>query len=104
MSDFNLITCPDCGIEFSFAKKVEALWRDSHKSFFCPNGHSLSWRDETSQEKEIKALSSKVAELKEQLAASQVEVEALKKRNAELEAELEIWGPDKVGENKDEST
>jgi peptidoglycan hydrolase CwlO-like protein len=74
-------------------KNVTAQWRKNHHSFVCPNGHSLSWNDESDQEKELKALKEKVKELETKLQAAQNDVANEKKRADELAAELEIWKP-----------
>lgn len=77
------VTCNSCGIEFFFSKKIEKLWRDSHKTCFCPNGHSLAWSEKTedAKNKELTELHSEVKCLKEKLNES-------KKKVAELILEI----------------
>lgn len=95
MSDSNSeeVTCPACGICFSFPKKVADLWRDSHKQFYCPNGHGMSWTGETSQQKELKSLRNEVKELRAKVDAYQVNEEVYLKQIKDLTNELEIWKP-----------
>ncbi len=95
--DFNEVTCCDCGIVFKFSKKIEELWRNSEKTFHCPNGHSLSWpKEDSPEQKELKALREEVAALKTKLATALADAEAQKKRADELATELEIWKPEVV--------
>ena len=85
--------CPTCGIFFGVSKEVSKYWEKSHKIFNCPNGHSLSWSGETSEEKELKNLRQEVIKLKEQLQAALDDVAKQTKRADELMSELEIWRP-----------
>lgn len=89
----NDINCPSCGIAFGFNKNVERIWRESHKSFFCPNGHAQSWAEASPSEKEHQARKEKVTELEKKLAVAETELEAAKKKIEELTIELEIWKP-----------
>ena len=41
----NAITCASCGVVFWMTSAHEALRREDGKSFYCPNGHSLSFKD-----------------------------------------------------------
>lgn len=98
--ELNTLNCPSCGLAFGFPKEVEKLWRESHKQFFCPNGHSMSWTGESPSEKEHRLRLEKVKELESKLASALKEVEAQKKQIAELTAELEIWKPSTTEEHK----
>ena len=93
--DFNIVSCCDCGIKFAFDKKIEEMWRESEKTFFCPNGHHLHWSKpkETPEQKELKSLRSKVTDLEKKLEAAKQEADNQKKRADDLQAELEIWRP-----------
>jgi hypothetical protein len=64
--EYNTVTCNNCGIEFKFHKKIEDLWRDTEKTFYCPNGHGLVWKKpkESSEQKELKKLRAEIDELK----------------------------------------
>ena len=37
-------TCAECGIVFGAPERYFGARREDKKSFFCPNGHSLSYR------------------------------------------------------------
>ena len=103
MSDeYNEVDCPSCGIKFKFSKKIEEMWRDTGKSFYCPNGHTLHWSKpkETPEERELKKLKLEVGELKEKLMAAEKQTEDQKKRVDELTTELEIWRPSTTEEQK----
>jgi hypothetical protein len=96
MSELASNTCCDCGITFSFSKQIENIWRNSHKQFYCPNGHSLVFPGETVQEKELKELRQEVTKLKEQLQIALDDGAKLSKMANELMSELEIWKPQSV--------
>lgn len=100
--DFCEVDCPACGIKFKFTKKIEEMWRESGKTFYCPNGHTLNWSKpkESPEQKELKQLRSEVKELKEKLATSEKQTEDHKRRVDELTAELEIWRPSTTEEQK----
>jgi len=44
-------TCCSCGIEFGMVQSYDTTLRESHKSFFCPNGHSQSYTGKTEAQK-----------------------------------------------------
>lgn len=86
-------TCPTCGVQFALHKNIEAIWRVNHKEFFCPNGHSLSWLDENTQDKELKTLRARVKELERQLTESKQKLEQQTAKVVDLKIRLEIWEP-----------
>jgi hypothetical protein len=57
------ISCASCGVEFCLPDGLHAARRKDGRSFWCPNGHSLSFSP-TRDEKRI-------AELEQQLAAAE---------------------------------
>jgi len=91
----NLIkyNCPSCGIPYGLDADVDKLWRGNHKSFFCPNGHSLSYKDPPAHEKEIEKLKAQVKELETKLQLAQAQSLAKDSQIRELSNELEIWKP-----------
>lgn len=44
--------CAGCGVTFGIGLDFEKRRRDDHQSFYCPNGHSLSFPGKTELEKE----------------------------------------------------
>jgi hypothetical protein len=52
-----LKTCPVCGIHYAVPSQFDEKRRQDHRSFHCPNGHSLSFRGETPEERRIRRLS-----------------------------------------------
>lgn len=50
---FTTITCPTkgCGIEFAVPDTWEKKRREDHSSFYCPNGHSLSFSSKSEVER-----------------------------------------------------
>ena len=53
MSD---ITCASCGVVFGMPDHLESELRRTHKSFYCPNGHSIHFAGKTKEEKRIDEL------------------------------------------------
>ena len=49
MSSLNILTiytvidCPACGVLFAITEELEERRRKDGKSFYCPNGHSMSY-------------------------------------------------------------
>jgi hypothetical protein len=87
------VDCNTCGISFSFSEKVAEMWKRSHKTFYCPNGHSLHWPGETPEQKELKSLKEEVASLSEKLMNALNDADEKAKKIEELTSELEIWKP-----------
>ena len=42
---FYVMNCADCSVRFAVTKDFETRRRTDKKSFYCPNGHSLSWSE-----------------------------------------------------------
>jgi ssDNA-binding Zn-finger/Zn-ribbon topoisomerase 1 len=45
------ISCASCGVVFWLTSQLEQARQQDHGSFYCPNGHSLSFKGETEAEK-----------------------------------------------------
>lgn len=98
MADLENIHCNSCGVLFGVDEGVIALWRESCKTFYCPNGHGLSYPTPTPASNELKELKAEVQSLNKKLAASKVELEDKQKKITELTLELEIWKPATIKE------
>ena len=48
--------CITCGVPFGLPQSLDTALRNSHKSFFCPNGHSQVYTAESEEEKLRKQL------------------------------------------------
>lgn len=48
---FSIEECCACGIRFGIPSQIQLNLRESHKSFYCPNGHSQSYTGESQSEK-----------------------------------------------------
>jgi len=104
--EFNSVTCNSCGLEFKFPKKVEELWRNSEKTFYCPNGHGLVWNKpkESPEQKELVKLRAEVKSLKDKLDEAITKAAEYRVKVQELTSELEIWRPSTPLEEKVEQT
>ncbi len=99
MPEFEHIICQTCGIHFGLEPRRSEDLRITHRDFYCPNGHALSYKDKSKSEKELEALRAEVKELSSQLKAAQEEVSLQKEKVNMLTMELEIWKPsDRVGQ------
>jgi hypothetical protein len=92
-TDIDSFNCAECGIKFGIDKKVVINWTKSHKTFVCPNGHKLSWGEQSSDEKELIALRIEAEELKEKLATALIDIDIQKVKVTDLTNELELWRP-----------
>src|SRR5688572_5501683 len=61
--NMNVTHCPNCHIPFAISEEHEKELRESHKSFFCPNGHSQYYSQDNEAEKLRKELRRKEQEL-----------------------------------------
>ena len=46
-----LLTCVSCGVMFAAPEDFFTRRREDHKTFYCPNGHYLSFPDKSDAEK-----------------------------------------------------
>jgi hypothetical protein len=44
-SDYSFITCCSCGCRFGVPKDYEQGKRNNKETFYCPNGHPLSYKE-----------------------------------------------------------
>lgn len=44
--------CPSCAVAFAMPDRLETERRQDHGTFWCPNGHTLSYPQKTAIEKE----------------------------------------------------
>ena len=84
-------TCVSCGIIFAVPEHWLNNKRKSGESFYCPNGHSLSFGKGTdtilreqmqSEKKRYERLEAQLTNARDQLQATQQELEKHKKRTA----------------------
>lgn len=65
----NNITCCNCGIVFAVTEERQADLRETHDTFYCPNGHPQSYKGPTADEKKIAKLEATIFKRNQQLAA-----------------------------------
>lgn len=51
LTEFAVVSCAHCGIDFAVTKGFEDRLRDSHQSFYCPQGHSQYYAQKTDEDK-----------------------------------------------------
>jgi hypothetical protein len=81
---FKIEECINCGIKFCIPLEFQKKLLESHKSFYCPNGHSMIYSGKTEAEKLRDELKRKEAEM------SQVVEEKWKERNRADQAEKKL--------------
>lgn len=86
------INCHDCGIFFSIQDKIDTIWRGTNKTFYCPNGHGMSYPKKV-ETPELDKLRAEIKSLNIKLTAALADVDVKKKKISELELELEIYKP-----------
>jgi len=80
-----LLNCCSCGVYIALTEDHERSLRESHRSFYCPSGHTQNFPGTTEAEKLRKALSAAEIEktrLAQQITAAQAETQRLQKRMA----------------------
>lgn len=84
---FKARTCSECGVQFAITEEFENKLRESHQTFYCPNGHSRYFPQDNEAEKLRKELKRKEQELADKA------IQAIAKQN-ELEAKIKKQGKD----------
>ena len=59
----NTLHCPNCGMLFGITEDFEKRRRDDHADFYCPRGHSMSYKAETEAERLKRQLQQRTDEL-----------------------------------------
>ena len=62
-AQFEEINCADCGVSFCMPNEMVTHRRTSHKTFFCPNGHSNYYAGKSEEEKLKEKLANETARL-----------------------------------------
>lgn len=86
----NLFECTECTAHIALTKDFERVLRDSHKNFYCPNGHAQHFPAESEAERLRKALYQselEKARLSQKASAAQTERDAMALKQERLERE-----------------
>lgn len=68
-------TCCSCGIMFAMPEHFQRKRREDQKTFYCPNGHSLSYTEST-----VKKLERQLAQERQRLDQAMMDVEMQRSR------------------------
>ena len=82
VTTFVIETCCNCHIQFGMSKTLRDQRIRDHKSFWCPNGHPMSFVGETEEKKlreKNERLEARATHLKEQLNETRREVRSTRK-------------------------
>lgn len=64
---FNVHTCNTCGCQYGLSENFEKKLRDTHATFYCPNGHGQWYPQDNEAEKLRKELKRKEQELSDEV-------------------------------------
>ena len=87
-SEFVLISCYKCGVQFAIAKSYQEQLEKSHQSFWCLNGHSQAYHAETAADRYQRLYqeeSAKLVPLREKFEAEQRAHKRTKKKLKSVE-------------------
>lgn len=71
-NNLTLIDCPDCSIQFAVPERWNQQRRETGDGFYCPNGHSLSYKGEIDRlRKALAAEQASKAAIRDQLQAAE---------------------------------
>ena len=76
-------TCISCGVQFAMPEELDNRLRQTHKSFFCPNGHIQNYVGKTEAEKlreELKRKEAEIAGIVDEKYAALHQVQTLEKK------------------------
>ncbi len=80
--------CASCGTVYAISEKLKESLRESHKTFYCPNGHSQWFPQDNEAERLRKELKRKEQELADRIAENyrvQAELDStIKKQKKDL--------------------
>lgn len=78
--------CASCGVIFAITDEMAARRRDDHRTFYCPNGHTLSFSGPTKAKQDAQAAKERAARLNAALMAQRDQTEAALREAAEAKA------------------
>lgn len=84
--DLFISDCASCGVIFGIPVEMENRRKKDHRTFYCPNGHSLHFSGPTQAEKEAKAAKERADRLYAKLQAAHDQSEAAHREAAEAKA------------------
>lgn len=83
--------CASCGVIFAMTTEFEKRRRHDHKTWYCPNGHSLVFNDETDEERlkrELKAAQDNTAYWRGRQADASKSLESERRSHAATKGQL----------------
>lgn len=85
-SEMYVTDCPTCGVIYGITADFEDRRREDHKSFYCPNGHSVVFSGPSKAEREAEEARKRAAEWRTRWWAEQDRAEAAMREAAEAKA------------------
>lgn len=93
------VECANCSVAFCLPEDLHGRRKEDHKTFYCPNGHSNYYPQETAKESKIRNLESRlnhaearIAWLKQDIAERDHELRSLRSKLAWRERRLRLFG------------
>lgn len=84
--DLWISDCASCGVVFGMSAELEARRREDRGTFYCPNGHRMSFQGPTQAEREAKAARERADRLAVSFRAEQDQRHAAEREAAEAKA------------------
>lgn len=84
--DLFISDCANCGVIFGIPATLEERRREDHRSFYCPNGHTMYFSGPTPTEKRLKEEKERAARLRTQMLAERDQARAALQEAAEAKA------------------
>ncbi len=79
-----LMVCSDCGVVYGLSERYQQARSEDHKSWYCPNGHSQHYPQETREER----LKRQLDATSRQLSRTQSRLETAKRQKAAARGQL----------------
>lgn len=85
-TDLEVTDCPSCGVDFALPARLLRERREKGGSFWCPNGHSLSFTDTELEKlrKRTKSLDAQLTSTRDQRDAARADRDAVDRSRTAL--------------------
>ncbi len=82
--------CPECGVTYGAPERFFESRRSDGKTFYCPNGHSLSWHETDADRlrKQLKAAQDNARYYQDRMSEARQERDAEKRSKAAIKGQL----------------
>lgn len=86
ITTYAILDCPSCGVLFGITEELQTRRQKDGKSFYCPNGHSMSYSD--TLEKQFRREQEKTARLTSNLDQVRADRDAVERSRRATKGQL----------------